>query len=91
MFYATGSSGAVKMMAVDVTLEPTFAAGRPHQLFEGAYALSIPIRGYEVAPDGRRFLMIQEKEEAPEAPITQIILVQNWFEELKQKVPMGKK
>ena len=36
--------------------------------------------------DGQRFLMIKESEEQEEAP-TQINVVLNWFEELKQRVP----
>ena len=44
---------------------------------------------YDVSPDGQRFLMIKQSEEA--AAPTQINVVLNWFEELKQKVPTGKK
>ena len=60
-------------------------------LFEGPY---IPAAGtnpnYDVSPDGQRFLMIKPSESA-EAAQTQINVVLNWFEELKQKVPTGKK
>jgi hypothetical protein len=31
------------------------------------------------------------KESGQEQAATQIVVVQNWFEELKQKVPTGKK
>jgi hypothetical protein len=55
-------------------------------LFEGRYVSSSPTRGYDVTRDGRRFLMIQEKERAP-IKVSQIILVQNWFDELKRRVP----
>ena len=40
---------------------------------------------YNVAPDGQRFVMIQEG--APVSSVTQINVVLNWFEELKQRVP----
>ena len=41
---------------------------------------------YDVVPDGWRFLMI--KDVSPDkAAAPQLILVQNWFEELKRKVP----
>jgi hypothetical protein len=43
---------------------------------------------YDVSPDGQRFLMIKPSEQA--TSLTQIVVVQNWFEELKQKVPAGK-
>ena len=42
---------------------------------------------YDVAPDGRRFVMIDESEAEP-AP-TQLVLVQNWATELERLVPTG--
>ena len=36
------------------------------------------------------FLMVKSEQKKPE-PVTEIILVQNWFEELKRLVPDGKK
>ena len=40
---------------------------------------------YDVAPGGQRFVMVQEVELGSE--VTQIKVVMNWFEELKQRVP----
>ena len=76
------------MMAVPVAVGPTFSVGRPTRLFEGAYATNTPARGYDVTPDGQRFVMVQEKERPP-VTITQMILVENWFEELKAKVTVS--
>jgi len=87
LFYRSGD----KMMAVDITTEPSFAAGKPRVLFEGQYVptpASFP--NYDVTPDGQRFLMLKPSEQAQATP-TQINVVLNWFEELKQKVPTGKK
>jgi len=79
-----------KMMAVDIATLPAFSAGKPRMLFEGAYVPSSPtISSYDVSADGQRFLMLKPVERAQAA--TQIVVVQNWFEELKQKVPTGKK
>ena len=82
LFYRNGN----KMMAVEVTTQPTFRAGTPTLLFEGQYHndFNWSPPNYDVTPDGQRFLMIQpgEKEEA-----TQINVVLNWFEELKRLVP----
>ncbi len=87
LFYRSGD----KMMAADVSTEPAFVAGKPHMLFEGPY-MPTPITSpnYDVSPDGQRFLMLKAVEQAEAAP-TQINVVLNWFEELKQKVPAGKK
>jgi hypothetical protein len=46
------------------------------------------LRGYDVTPDGQRFLMVQERERPPITP-TQVVLVQNWFEELRRRVPVN--
>jgi len=86
LFYRSGE----KMMAVDITTQPSFSAGRPKMLFQGPYLptfTTVPF--YDVSPDGGRFLMISPGE--PTTPHTQIVVVQNWFEELKQKVPSGRK
>ena len=45
-------------------------------------------RTYDVSPDGQRFLMIKAgggSDQAAAPP--SIIVVQNWFEELKRLVP----
>lgn len=41
---------------------------------------------YEVMAGGQRFLMIVEDD--PESRLTQAIVVLNWFEELKESVPV---
>jgi len=87
LFYRSGN----KMMALDVTTQPGFSPGKPHMLFEGQYSASewpLIDTAYDVSPDGQRFLMTKGAEQAAEA--TQINVVLNWFEELKQKVPTGK-
>jgi Tol biopolymer transport system component len=85
LFYRSGD----KVMAVDIGTQPGFAAGKPRMLFEGQYELSpVQIDNYDVSPDGQRFLMLKPTEQAA---LTQINVVLNWFEELKQKAPAGKK
>ncbi|HEV2201728.1 MAG TPA: protein kinase [Bryobacteraceae bacterium] len=86
LFYRAGN----KMMAVDVSTQPGFSAGKPRVLFEGAYVptpRSFP--NYDVSPDGQRFLMVKATE-LGQAP-TQINVVLNWFEELKRRVPARSK
>jgi hypothetical protein len=74
------------MMAVAVTAAPTFAASPPRMLFEGRYGATAIVRPYDVSPDGQRFLMVKQKDRAP-IFVSQMILVQNWLEELKARVP----
>ncbi len=74
------------MMAVAVTAAPAFVASPPRMLFEGRYGATAFIRPYDVSPDGQRFLMVKQKDRAP-ISASQMILVQNWLEELKARVP----
>jgi len=75
------------LMAVAVKTEPKLTFDRPVELFSGPYQFRADptVRTYDVARDGR-FLMIQPENGGHAAP-TSIVVVQNWFEELKQKVP----
>jgi serine/threonine-protein kinase len=85
LFYRSGN----KMMAVETTMQPSFAAGKPRVLFEGQYLASVfPLTGvaYDVSADGQRFLMVKETEAASRST-AQINVVLNWFEELKRRVP----
>jgi eukaryotic-like serine/threonine-protein kinase len=87
LFYRTGD----RMMAVDITAQPGFAAGKPRTLFEGRYERTPATSpDYDVSPDGQRFLMLKRSEQEAAAP-TQINVVLNWFEELKRRVPTEKK
>jgi len=90
LFYrAPGPGPTMRMMVVDVRLGDVFTAGRPRVLWEkmGArYPGGTGGRTYDVAPDGRRFLMIQQRDPLPQPPITHVVLVQNWLDELKRRV-----
>ena len=74
-------------MAVDITTTTTLEAGKPRTPFAGPYGYSNPVRGYDVTPDGRRFLMLDMKVDQPPPPATHMIVVLNWLEELKRRVP----
>lgn len=87
LFYLWGD----QVWAVDVRTDSGFSTGKPRLLFERAgYWQGAPIRGYDLSRDGQRFLMVKKEQRKPQ-PVTEMILVQNWFEELKEKLPTGKK
>ena len=83
LFFRNGD----KMMAVDIAAGPTFSAGKPRLVFQGQYHTG-DRPDYDVTPDGQRFLMIKD---GGEESAGQINVVLNWFEELKRKVPSGKR
>ena len=79
-----------QMLAVPIVTAPTFTAGAPEVLFEGAYLASIAaIRPYDLTPDGERFVMIKPGGATSESDDpTRIILVQHWFETLTARIPV---
>src|SRR5262249_28229869 len=78
LFYRQGNA----VMAVQVQTTPALIVGIPKRLFTGPYAGVDGDRKFDVAPDGRRFLMIERIDDA-----RHFIIVQNWFEELKSMAP----
>jgi serine/threonine-protein kinase len=89
LFYLSPQS---EMMGVQVGNGDTWSSAAPVKLFDasGFYTggTANPYDNYDVAKDGR-FLMIKPKGTAGEgAPSTNLIVVQNWFEELKRLVPV---
>jgi Tol biopolymer transport system component len=83
LFYRNGE----KVMVVETTTGPSFSAGNPKVLFEGRYATYQSLPGYDVTADGQRFLFTKAGEQAQ----SEISVVLNWTEELKQNAPAGKR
>ena len=77
------------IVAAPVQIGATFKAGAPRELFKGTYLSPQTGRMYDVSPDGKRFLMIKEARREGEAPPPpQLVVVQNWTEELKRLAPI---
>jgi hypothetical protein len=85
-------------MAVEAETDPTFKRGNPKVLFRGTY-YSGSLMGkvvwnpWDIHPNGKKFLMIKppaSTSATSTAAVSQpkIIVVVNWFEELKQRVPV---
>jgi Tol biopolymer transport system component len=85
LFYRSGRS----VIAVDVQTEPTFKAGKPKLLFQGAYTSGIG-HLWDLSPNGKRFLMLKDAGTALAASGAprKINVILNWMEELKQRVPV---
>jgi Tol biopolymer transport system component len=59
-------------------------AGRPELMFEGKYAdLGVSI-SYDVAPDGKRFLMFEDQDGSSAQQHQHVNFVLNWFPELER-------
>jgi serine/threonine-protein kinase len=84
LFYLDGSN---TFTAAPVqTSGPTFIAGNPAKVFDGKYIEPNPARHYDISPDGQRFLMIKGRAEDPNATPASMIVVEHWFDELKQRL-----
>jgi serine/threonine-protein kinase len=80
-----------QVWVVDIRTDGAFATSKPRLLFNHpGYYISGPIRSYDLSFDGQRFLMMKLEQRTP-SPVTEMILVQSWFEELKRLVHTGKK
>jgi len=88
LFYLDGTNN---LMSVPVqTTGPAFTAGNPVKLLDGRYYVGAPPnRAYDVSPDGQRFLMIKDSatsDPTQNAAPPSLVVVLNWFEELKTRV-----
>jgi hypothetical protein len=90
IFYAVGAPGQPRqIMAVPIESGPSFRWGNPQVVVKAADVWPSPARPYDVSPDGRRFLMIKNAAPAAAAPARpQLVVVENWIEELKRLVPV---
>ncbi len=76
------------MWAVEVETEGGFTAESPTLLFEGPYmtdGFGSGVLHYDVSLDRQQFLMVRSGE----AETPRFVVVEHWFEELKQRVPVN--
>ena len=97
IFFQGPYEGVPKLMAVSVTSDgDSLRLAKPVPLFDlrvpGPTGAIEQYRGggnvgsaYDILPDGKRFVMIRGAD--PQGT-REIVLVQNWFEELKRLVPV---
>jgi serine/threonine-protein kinase len=79
------------LMVVPIQAGKTLIAGSPAKLLEAKYLAGgggTPGRTYDVSLDGQRFLMIKDAlADSPTLESARIVVVLNWFEELKARLP----
>lgn len=79
LFFVDGDN---QLVAAEISAAPVLTVGRQQVLFSRARFAGDPLHPrYAVAPDDRRFLMVQFMAGGDE-----LVLVQNWFEVLKRKL-----
>ena len=80
---------APRLIAVDIETTPAVTSGSPQPLPIGILPGN---RNFDIMPDGERFVVLVpvavEETEDGQAPPDQINIILNWFEELKERVPV---
>jgi hypothetical protein len=77
-------------MGVQVESGPVWRTSPPAQvLLPARYydGTGLTGRTFDISPNGQRFLMIRERGRDQTDTSPQIVVVQNWHEELKRLVP----
>ena len=91
LFYVVDQpSGTGQIVSVDIQTQPNFTFGQPKPLPIEGIIFNGP-RGYDITPDGKRFIVMLPKSQAD--PVLgsrreQINVTLNWFDEIKQRVPV---
>jgi serine/threonine-protein kinase len=88
LFYR--STDGSRLMVVDVQTDPTLRLEPPEEVFSGQYFRDAsPVPQYDVTSDGQRFLLMHsgEASDDAEADRPRIVLIQNFFEVLRQIAP----
>ena len=82
LYYFSGND----LMQVAVRTDPTVVVGTPERLFTYIYPRVVTpgtfIGGYDVAPDGERWLFVKNVNPIEAQPVMRV--VQNWFAEFDQ-------
>ena len=89
-FTSFGASGS--FMVVQVETDPSFRPSTPERLF-GLESFSLARgRGWDIAPDGKRFVFrtrAETTQPVDDSGFNGLIFVENWFQELKVRVPIN--
>ena len=87
--------GGADLMVAQIETEPTFSSRTPEPLFsQSGYAIvggGGTGRRFDLAPDGDRFIFRKSGtvgQTSDDDSFTGMIFVENWFEELKARVPV---
>jgi Tol biopolymer transport system component len=86
LYYSEGA-----LFGVAVTAGRGFEVGSPARMAGPFQSFGSPAkRSYDIMPNGQRFIALVSSSEGPAGVSTQIQVVLNWFEELKQRAPLTK-
>ena len=86
LFFGTRLYGWLGLMVAAVATGPALTLSEPQPLFEGHFVLGgASGHSYAISPDAKRFLMTRASP-----PLTELVIVQNWFEEVRRLTAAAK-
>jgi serine/threonine-protein kinase len=89
LFYRERGTG--NLVSVQVSTEGAFQIGEEQVLFPaGRYSANSLHPRYDVSPDGQRFVMLRRPAQAEDAAPPRMIMIQNFFSELEEKMGGGR-
>jgi len=78
-----------KLFSVPVETDGNFVRGAAAEIIDSGYVLGNQFgRNYDIHPSGDRFLLVKSLGGAGSASSASLHVVLNWFEELKERVPV---
>jgi len=77
-----------RLMVMPVETDSEFVPGDRRALIDWPYSDSGDGRNFDISPDGQRFLAVRPVDPDAAGLGSEIIVVLNWFEELKTRVPV---
>jgi tRNA A-37 threonylcarbamoyl transferase component Bud32 len=88
LFYVDGTGSLV---AVTVMADPSFSTGQETTLFDGSNPRWVDPsrRYYDVTSDDQRFVMVRTAGLAGGTSQSHVVIIDNWFEELREKMRTG--
>ncbi len=88
LFYIDGTGSLV---AVTVVVDPSFSTGQETTLFDGSNPRwgDFNYRYYDVTADDQRFVMVRTAGLDGGLFETRVVIIDNWFEELREKMRTG--
>ncbi len=89
VLYYRNQGGSEDLVVASIQTEPQLRVTGSEAGWNGSDFWSRTLRAhFDTDPDGRRFLVLNQR--GPEEEQQKMIVILNWFEELKQRVPTGR-
>jgi eukaryotic-like serine/threonine-protein kinase len=89
LFHLSDSGALRQVFAMDIQTQPNLVVGKTTSLPIQVLQVGGP-RGYDITPDGKYFVVLSRQSQTGQTKPRpeQINVTLNWFEELKQRVPV---